>query len=375
MKFKLVVTIVILFTLTQFVLAQDFNFIGAGARARGMGGAFIGVADDATAASWNPAGLVRLDRPEASVVGVFESYSISSDIPDFDTDPYNSSHFYLNFISAAFPLSVGERNLVAALAYQRVIDLYDYYDGDDYFMERTGGVNAITPSVGVQLTPAISLGASVNIFTGTTNYTEEDKTGFYEDVENEFNFSGTNFNIGGLFDFNKVRLGVVFKTPFDLTEENADGGFKSTIKMPQMLGFGLAFAATEKLTIAGDYEMRKYSESEIEDEETGESMEMGWEDINQVRLGAEYLYMSGNTVLPLRLGFATTPTLFKDENDDQIVGANLTAGIGLIMGSINLDLGVEYNVYSYEIDAITDTYEYNDNYLRFIIAGVFHFGN
>lgn len=44
------------------------NPVGSGARAIGMGGAFIAVADDATAASWNPGGLVQLERPELSVV-------------------------------------------------------------------------------------------------------------------------------------------------------------------------------------------------------------------------------------------------------------------------------------------------------------------
>ena len=37
---------------------------GAGSRALGMGGAFVAVADDATAAMWNPAGLVRVTRLE-----------------------------------------------------------------------------------------------------------------------------------------------------------------------------------------------------------------------------------------------------------------------------------------------------------------------
>ncbi len=32
--------------------ALDLNISGAGARAKGMGGAFIGVADDVTAVSW-----------------------------------------------------------------------------------------------------------------------------------------------------------------------------------------------------------------------------------------------------------------------------------------------------------------------------------
>lgn len=45
------------------------NPVGSGARAIGMGGAFIAVAADATAASWNPGGLVQLERPEVSAVG------------------------------------------------------------------------------------------------------------------------------------------------------------------------------------------------------------------------------------------------------------------------------------------------------------------
>src|SRR5690606_23429395 len=44
----------------QFVNAKyggDFLSIGAGARALGMGSAYVAVADEVTAAYWNPAGL------------------------------------------------------------------------------------------------------------------------------------------------------------------------------------------------------------------------------------------------------------------------------------------------------------------------------
>ena len=37
--------------------AAQFLKIGVGARAIGMGGAFVAVADDATAIYWNPAGI------------------------------------------------------------------------------------------------------------------------------------------------------------------------------------------------------------------------------------------------------------------------------------------------------------------------------
>ncbi len=44
----------------------QFNFSTPGARSLGMGGAFLGSADDATAAYTNPAGLTQLVDPEAS---------------------------------------------------------------------------------------------------------------------------------------------------------------------------------------------------------------------------------------------------------------------------------------------------------------------
>ena len=47
----------------------QFDFINPGARSLALAGAFIGLADDATAATTNPAGLQRLERPEISVEG------------------------------------------------------------------------------------------------------------------------------------------------------------------------------------------------------------------------------------------------------------------------------------------------------------------
>lgn len=47
----------------------QFSFSNPGARSLGLGGAFVALADDATAAFANPAGLVQLTRPEVSVEG------------------------------------------------------------------------------------------------------------------------------------------------------------------------------------------------------------------------------------------------------------------------------------------------------------------
>lgn len=51
----------------QTGLTFEFSFSNPGARSLGLGGAFAGLADDATAAFANPAGLVQLVRPEVSI--------------------------------------------------------------------------------------------------------------------------------------------------------------------------------------------------------------------------------------------------------------------------------------------------------------------
>jgi hypothetical protein len=47
----------------------QFLKIGIGARAAGMGCAFVAIADDASAVFWNPAGLARLDPDRTEVMG------------------------------------------------------------------------------------------------------------------------------------------------------------------------------------------------------------------------------------------------------------------------------------------------------------------
>ena len=59
----------------QTIVPLQLSFSDPGARSMGFGGAFVALADDATAAFANPAGLVQLIRPEVSVEARSWSYS------------------------------------------------------------------------------------------------------------------------------------------------------------------------------------------------------------------------------------------------------------------------------------------------------------
>ena len=125
---KKVLTLFILFFSCSIIFAQsdlnlpDLNFTGNGARSAAMGYAFTGLADDATAISWNPAGLAQLYSMEASVVGRFGSTSI--DFSGVDNPPVweRSSSFQLNFASFVFPFNVGSINIVGGVAYKILYD-------------------------------------------------------------------------------------------------------------------------------------------------------------------------------------------------------------------------------------------------------------
>jgi long-subunit fatty acid transport protein len=70
---KKLTLLLVLFFLASASGAQNFyDFKGVGARAAGMAFAFNAIADDATAMSWNPAGLTQLKHPELSGIMRFQ---------------------------------------------------------------------------------------------------------------------------------------------------------------------------------------------------------------------------------------------------------------------------------------------------------------
>jgi hypothetical protein len=379
------------------VAQEDWNITGAGARAEGFGGAFIGLADDATAISWNPSGLGQLERVELSLVGrvILEEYINelkfkNSLYTKYDTTITKSqSHFTYNFASIAFPIHVGSINIVPAVAFQKQLDNFNREDDATSSYEANGGVFTLTPGIGIKLHPMFYVGGTVNIWMGsldnTTVYNKVTK-----DVKaNEGTASGLNFTAGILVDFEgmknpiPIKLGATVKTPFELKVDGnynysyagtitQKGGYVNTVEMPLMYGFGVSGRLGENLTVALDFESRLYGDKKIFRVADGSTptaaknrdtlqMSDSKSDINQVRVGAEYLMVTKAFVIPIRVGFRTVPTLranvdsvtAKYSNTSIVSGNTFTFGTGFIFRQIALD--VTYSLSKWEQTyALTD---------------------
>jgi long-chain fatty acid transport protein len=88
----------------------QFNFGNPGARSLGMGGAFLGLADDASAAEANPAGLTILRKPEVSIEArnflEQQVLTTSGTFPNVVRTPFThySSRVNLTFASVVYPI-------------------------------------------------------------------------------------------------------------------------------------------------------------------------------------------------------------------------------------------------------------------------------
>ena len=302
------------------------NPVGSGARAAGMADAFLAVADDATAASWNPAGLIQLERPEVSIVGslnaIYERLD-ADDHPEFHSDQ-NDWNAGLNYLSFVYPLPklVLGHNLTVSLSYQRKYDfsrrLRLKYDTSAVLagnvlssflkmdFEQTGGLSAFTPAVAVEITPRLSVGAALNIwrssFLSENSWEQQTQTKIavhgsvmtdtlvsskdrYED------FSGENLTLGVLWRATeKWSLGLRHDTGFtgeaDFRSSNLirgmnlpsahnlfagiytqAGAVKETRKItfPASWAAGVAFRPSDRLTLSCDVTRTDWNDYYFED--------------------------------------------------------------------------------------------------------------
>lgn len=214
------------------------NPVGSGARAMGMGGAFISVADDATAASWNPGGLLQLKLPEISIAGSWFSGTIdyqTSHIDGSDLEDSSLNPKHVNYLSAVIPFMFMRRNMVFSLNYQHLYEfsknnIYTWTDNREDLntnveykahKRQKGSLYTISPAMALEVTPSLFIGLAANFWpsnaldNGWENLNSSNGKGIVFGREYEthtelyecYDFSGFNTHIGFLFKsgFNTAR--------------------------------------------------------------------------------------------------------------------------------------------------------------------------
>jgi long-chain fatty acid transport protein len=391
-----------LVTTATAAVGQDIslNRPGSGARAAGMGNAFIAVSDDGTAASWNPAGLSQLRKPEFSLVhttghrnGALEGYRTRDDSAAFTTLTTGNTVADLEFASAAVPFGLAGKPVTLQVGWRRLYQLTSRMQGDTRRVPLSSGArpesvirfdNATDGKIDVwslagaaRITSRLSLGFSLDHYDGDW----EDHVNASEDpgvlgptdllstvISNRV--TGNSLGLGLLLAYPAFRVGLVYhgalesdyevsqSTLSSLTEPFDESIGPVTLHFPRSIGLGVAWRPKPLLQLALDFTYDEWTQFLVESTESPGAAVSGFDnlppelsatrDTVTVNAGLEKLFPVKGRYVPLRLGAALEPQggrdpLLRDGLDYLI----LAAGSGLNTNSFKLDVAVEYRWGSY----------------------------
>ena len=344
----------------------QFNFSPPGARSLALGGAFLALADDATAAYTNPAGLTNLSRPEVSLEGRVSQFTntylsggrIGGTLTNTGIDTVNSpidassknTTRGISYVSLVYPgktwaIAVFRDELANFKASSKTQGAF--FGGTDNQGNPFG--RRFFPVIGTLDLKIVSYGAAVAYRFGETlslglgvsrfEYTQHSVLTRYGLVGSEVpNYAPSNafsregvqgddhavaVNAGLLWKIGpRVSVGAVyrqgphFKTTAsdqeDLTQalppppcasSSVNCSFLTTFHVPDVYGAGVSARPTKELTLSFDYDRVRYSQF---GSGTVDIFRQGStyasRDGNEYHLGAQYLLQLGNSVLAIRAG-------------------------------------------------------------------------
>jgi len=348
--------------LAQGVLTLELSFSNPGARRLGLGGAFVALADDATAAYANPAGLVQLTRPEISIEGRSWSYSTpfvvggrASGNPTgigIDTTPglrwgESTADFTgLSFLSYVYPrkrwsLALYRHQLARFTSSYTTNGLFaegSTYLDTDRWIDRPGSTDLGVISWGFaasrRITDSLSLGLGltylqVDLELETTAYLPDDDTleAFFSAnsylpersawrTSTRAHDSTVGLALGLLWRATeRWSLGAFVRSGFDVpalfegvpgpasTPDNLrQWHFTGNWAFPPILGLGCAYTSPGgHLSVSFEWDHVVYSA--IAEGDPDEAIPDG----DELHLGGEYAFLRSRPVLALRLGVWRDP--------------------------------------------------------------------
>ncbi len=377
-------------------LQASLNVVqGSGARALGMGGAFLARADDATAASWNPAGLSYLRLPEVSFVWLHSSLNTQArDAAGNLVTRDERTGSAPDFVALALPYNLGRASGSAQISYQRVISFTSDRTITEVDGTRTvnssGGFDVIALGTGLKLSRTLRAGFTVNHwFNGYKQLVIRDQRRGPTRQNANFDLSGWNYHVGLMWSpWESLNLGAVVKTGFmadvSLARSRVDkfsGGGTTTnaysrddlrLKLPGAVGLGASWRPKSNLTMSLDFTRTNWSDGLIFNFFTLARTERGQpapvpsapldffprlpyptlndrkqKDTKQVRAGIEYVILSSRLKWPVRAGYFTDEQFFRAADGTAPTFDGFTLGAGVIVSRLLFDVAYVYETGNY----------------------------
>jgi hypothetical protein len=380
----------------------EFSFSNPGARSMGFGGAFVALADDATAAFANPAGLVNLVEPEVSIEGRLWSYSTplvaggrgfgpatgrGLDVtPGLQIEESTADLGGLSFVSLVYPH--GDWSLAfyrhQAANYELAGDTVALFFGPwpgfpgsrarsyDYRREMNLEIAAYGLSAGYRVSDELSLGLGVSYFESdlsvrlesfdilddgadwwsaqsffaphllVTDWTLETEDTAWGVLAGLLWRVSEQWSLGAVY-----RQGPEVEGSFEELAGAVTEAGRGSFALPGVFGLGGSFRSRDgRLTIGLEWDRVGYS-SILRGAEPGLVLDDG----DELRVGAEYVFLRSTPVLAARLGAWLDPDHRIGYRGDGYVQQalilpgkqelHLAAGLGVVFERVQIDLGVD----------------------------------
>ena len=376
----------------------NFNQSVGNARSMGMGGVYYGFDNQSSGSFLNPAGMIftqkpmlnldlftGLDKHRGAPVVVYTpdfydpstGYEFYSNVTDID-----NSHSRFDQAGAVAPFYQLGRQWWFGGGFRTVLDLHSeynmpsYLDDEEVTFTEHQGIDAINFALATEAMPQLGFGVNFNIY--VRGYEQNfwrpyDYVDSYGDTlayelhsKDKSTFSGVSFDFGGLYDLDIVKIGAVVSTGYTLTQNSLllqaqlndygeDVGLLDRVKMkshfPMTYGGGVAFTPMDNFSLGLDFTIRPYSKVRIDVnpeqnlylDTTG--YDPGWEDLKQLRIGAEYVLDAGFGKVPLRAGLQNIPAVYNAGSRTITIDTVTVAGQLEQISEVTSTSGDQFNTY------------------------------
>lgn len=331
-----------------------FSFVNPGARSTAMGGAFIGLADDATAAEANPAGLIILTKPEVSVEYRNTQFdqSVLSTIDGISTpaldvisgsesqlDDLNQLSFasFVYPIGDAFTLGFSRQEALQQKGSISELIIFNVKLDPQFELDLSAKGDVDLSVVNYNFSGAFKLGQNFSLG-ATLRYSQLDWQANTDNllflfIGNQVSLASSNtniddtdsafaFNLGALFRANShFSVGGVYKrnAKFEVTETQAGGlgdlSFTNVLKIPDVYGGGVSIKPNDHMTITADVVQIQYSQLTEDIVRginlltlgNGNNINYEVKDGTEFHVGTEFIVFLGTVPVALRAGYYYKP--------------------------------------------------------------------